>query len=372
MQPAAQPALSTSVRSFHRSVPRANLLANLVAVGVAVGVAGPALAGGDLLLIPDSGADRVWAFNAADGSLVSNNYFPADGIMKQVIQIVPSGTGTLLMADEQMKSVFEYTSSGTYIRTLASPKDGVTNGAYGICVKDGFAYFTTGFNSGTGVGRIVRVTLGGGDPSPTLFCDFTSEGDPRGIVPFGSGFLVGNSTTDDIEFVSATGVVSSVPFADSDGVISFDFPQQIHLLPDGGIMLTGFSDPFGIYFFDSVGQGSGGFTPPQVFLSPRGCFLLDNGNYLYTGGTRVDAIDGKTFTNANVVNQLGASFRWITRFTPPAPCAADIDGNGQVDAADLAALLGDWGATKSPANVDGAGTVDAADLAVLLGAWGPC
>ncbi|MCE2885763.1 MAG: hypothetical protein LW806_12825 [Planctomycetaceae bacterium] len=277
MQSAAQPVLSATVRSLRRTA--------LIASVVAVGVAGPTLAGGDLLLIPDSGADRVWAFNAADGTLVSNNYFPADGIMKQVIQIVPSGTGTLLMADEQMKSVFEYTSSGTHIRTLASPADGVTNGAYGICVKDGFAYFTTGFNTGTGVGRIVRVTLGGGDPSPTLFCDFTSEGDPRGIVPFGSGFLVGNSTTDDIEFVSATGVVSSVPFADSDGVISFDFPQQIQVLPDGGIMLTGFSDPFGIYFFDSVGQGSGGFTPPQVFLSPRGCFLLDNGNYLYTGGS---------------------------------------------------------------------------------------
>jgi hypothetical protein len=163
-----------------------------------------------------------------------------------------------------------------------------------------------------------------------------------------------------------------VPFADSDGVISFDFPQQIQALPDGGIMLTGFSDPWGIFFFDAAGQGSGGFTSPQVFLSPRGCYLLDNGDYLYTGGTRVDVIDGKTFINANVANQLGASFRWITRFTPSAPCVGDVDGNRQVDAADLAALLGDWGATKSAANLDGTGTVDASDLAILLGAWGDC
>ncbi|MFM7260635.1 MAG: hypothetical protein ACKO3W_08530 [bacterium] len=357
---------SAFVRSIDLSVPVA--LATLAAATMT----GSSLAGGDLLLIPDSGADKVWAFNASDGTFVSNNYFPADGIMKQVIQIVQSGNGTLLMADEQMKSVFEYTESGTYIRTLASPADGLTNGAYGICVKDGFAYFTTGFNTGLGNGRIMRVALGSGSAPATVFCDFSSEGDPRGIVPFGSGFLVGNSTTDDIEYVSGSGVVSPVPFADSDGVISFDFPQQIQLLPDGGIMLTGFSDPFGIYFFDSTGQGSGGFTPPQVYLSPRGCFLLDNGDYLYTGGTRVDAIDGKTFANANVVNQLGASFRWITRFTPTAPCIGDIDGNGQVDAADLAALLGDWGVTKSPANLDGTGTVDAADLATLLGAWGPC
>ncbi len=51
-------------------------------------------------------------------------------------------------------------------------------------------------------------------------------------------------------------------------------------------------------------------------------------------------------------------------------CPADLDGNGQVDAADLAALLGAW-ATHA-GDVTGDGTTDAADLAVLLGAWGPC
>ncbi len=355
----------------NRPMPRALPLRLLSPAILSIfGLATCASAAGDILLIPDSGADKVWAFNASDGTYITNNYFPADGIMKQVIQIVQSGNGTLLMTDEQEKKVFEYSESGTYLRTLASVSDGVTTGAYGICVKDGFAYFTSGFNSGAG--KIFRVALDGSGAPPTVFCDFAAEGDPRGIIPFGSGFLVGNSTTDDIEFVSATGVVSPVPFADSDGIISFNFPQQIQPLSDGGIMLTGFSAPWGIYFFDATGQGAGGFTSPQVFLSPRGCYLLDNGDYLYTGGTRVDVIDGKTFINANVANQLGASFRWITRFTPTPTCTGDVDGNGQVDAADLAALLGDWGATKSAANLDGAGTVDASDLAILLGAWGDC
>ena len=364
---------SSSLAQFVSPAARASAAlapAALVSCIAALGSVSLAHAAGDILLIPDSGADKVWAFNASDGTFISNNYFPADGIMKQIIQIVPSGNGTLLMTDEQEDKVFEYSESGTYLRTLASVTDGVTTGAYGICVKDGFAYFTSGFSSGQG--KVFRVALDGSGAPPTVFADFALEGDPRGIIPFGSGFLVGNSTTDDIEFVSATGVVSPVPFADSDGVISFDFPQQIQALPDGGIMLTGFSDPWGIFFFDAAGQGSGGFTSPQVFLSPRGCYLLDNGDYLYTGGTRVDVIDGKTFINANVANQLGASFRWITRFTPSAPCVGDVDGNRQVDAADLAALLGDWGATKSAANLDGTGTVDASDLAILLGAWGGC
>ncbi len=53
------------------------------------------------------------------------------------------------------------------------------------------------------------------------------------------------------------------------------------------------------------------------------------------------------------------------------PCPTDIDGNGQTDAADLAALLGQWGVAGGSADFNGGG-VDASDLAVLLGAWGAC
>ncbi len=56
--------------------------------------------------------------------------------------------------------------------------------------------------------------------------------------------------------------------------------------------------------------------------------------------------------------------------TCPEPNPADLDGNGTVDAADLAILLGQWGGKGGSADLDGNGTVDAADLAILLGAWG--
>jgi hypothetical protein len=51
-------------------------------------------------------------------------------------------------------------------------------------------------------------------------------------------------------------------------------------------------------------------------------------------------------------------------------CPADLDGNGNVDGADLAILLGGWGGLGG--DIDGNGITDGADLAVLLGAWGPC
>ena len=52
------------------------------------------------------------------------------------------------------------------------------------------------------------------------------------------------------------------------------------------------------------------------------------------------------------------------------PCPADLNGDGVVNASDLAGLLGGWGPTNG--DVNGSGSTDAADLAALLGAWGNC
>ena len=54
-------------------------------------------------------------------------------------------------------------------------------------------------------------------------------------------------------------------------------------------------------------------------------------------------------------------------------CPADLTGDGQVGAADLAQLLGSWGPNPGhPADFNDDGMVNAADLAQLLGSWGPC
>ncbi|MBL9119552.1 MAG: hypothetical protein JNL80_06545 [Phycisphaerae bacterium] len=54
-------------------------------------------------------------------------------------------------------------------------------------------------------------------------------------------------------------------------------------------------------------------------------------------------------------------------------CSADLNGDGVVDAQDLAILLGAWGSTSDPASdINYSGLTDATDLAILLGSWGPC
>lgn len=47
----------------------------------------------------------------------------------------------------------------------------------------------------------------------------------------------------------------------------------------------------------------------------------------------------------------------------------DLDGDGTVNATDLAMLIGAWGSTTGDADLDADGVVGPADLAMLLGAW---
>ncbi len=65
---------------------------------------------------------------------------------------------------------------------------------------------------------------------------------------------------------------------------------------------------------------------------------------------------------------------FIINVDPAAGPNPDLDNDGDVDAADLAMLLGSWGPCADcqdcPADLDGDCTVGAADLAILLGNWG--
>jgi hypothetical protein len=53
-------------------------------------------------------------------------------------------------------------------------------------------------------------------------------------------------------------------------------------------------------------------------------------------------------------------------------CAADIDGNGQVDVDDLIAILLAWGTEDAAVDIDGDDVVDVDDLSVLIIFWGAC
>lgn len=55
----------------------------------------------------------------------------------------------------------------------------------------------------------------------------------------------------------------------------------------------------------------------------------------------------------------------------PVECLSDLNGDGDVDAADLGLLLAGWG-LGGATDINGNGTTDAADLGLVLAAWGSC
>jgi formylglycine-generating enzyme required for sulfatase activity len=117
------------------------------------------------------------------------------------------------------------------------------------------------------------------------------------------------------------------------------------------------------YVADTTGGNSGS---PIIRESDGAAIgIHTNGGCTAGGGANF----GMTFANASLLQAI-ANPQGIAAVTPP----SDLNGDGQVDAIDVALMLGSWGepCTQSPcADLNGDGIVSAADLALQLGAWPP-
>ncbi|MFM2165455.1 MAG: Copper binding protein plastocyanin/azurin family [Planctomycetota bacterium] len=134
------------------------------------------------------------------------------------------------------------------------------------------------------------------------------------------------------------------------------------------------------------------FLPSSLKVAPgdRIRWVRTAGNHTVTSGADCTA-DGVHFDG--LLSLTSTEFAWIVPqsaagSTIPYFCAphcifgmtgtisvsgqanpADINGDGSVNASDLALLLNAWGTSDAAADVDDNGLVDAADLAAVLGAW---
>ncbi len=103
--------------------------------------------------------------------------------------------------------------------------------------------------------------------------------------------------------------------------------------------------------------------------------VLENLALTAGGGAYVDAssflaLDGSTICS-NLPDQVFGDHS--SAGSVVCGCAGDITGDGGIDGADLATILGSWGPCSGVASdLNSDGFVDASDLAIVLGAWGPC
>ena len=331
-------------------------------------VAVPALAAGPaepVLLVPESTGRNLWAFSPVDGALISNNYVPNKGVLSVPRWAIGLPSGTILVADLTLDRVVELEPDGDLLRVVIGPQDGLDE-PLGIEVREGALYVCSRVQQ-----RIWKVDLE--TRAVSTWWNATGVATPYDIVFRESDAIVVDADGDQLERVSLDGQWLGT-LVTSNGVTGFNFPLQLQRMGNGDLLVTGFLSPTGLWRHDGESGAFVRAVSPTAF-SPRGVYELENGEWLYTAGSRVRAVNPKTGQERAIVQQTNGSFGFIEPFTPVVidPCPGDLDDSGRIDAADLTAMLAAWGSCAGcEPDLDGDGFVAASDLALMLGAWGRC
>ncbi len=224
----------------------------------------------------------------------------------------------------------------------------------------------TGASRVNNQGRVVGWIGGNSSPNSYVY-DLATES----YTIMSSAFAGPNTKTTATD-VSEAGVVVGSRMS-ANGQITYGYTWT----PGGGATLLPLP-PAGFQpFVSPSGINSAGTVVGTIYTSTASAraFVYDPVHGIRDLNTLTTPSAGFVLNAATAINDNG----WIVGYgsggggmtrsfvlKPIVP--ADLDGNGHVDAADLASLLAAWGGT-GPADLDGDGVVGASDLAVLLAAW---
>ena len=231
---------------------------------------------------------------------------------------------------------------------------------------DSWQYGEVAANGGAGTGNEVQM-VERADGSIMLNSRQFSGGGWRKTAVSGDGGATWSALVNDDELPDPSCMAGVIALTDP-----IDGFAQSRLVFSGPNNATARTNGFAWLSYD------GGVTWPRksrVYI----------GSYAYSLPVPIDCDRFGVFFEKDGNSRITLAFVDFTDFTANAddfadegtcvaapPCTGDVDGSGAVDAADLAAVLGAWGASTGAADVNGDGSVDAADLAAALGAWGAC
>lgn len=283
----------------------------------------------DVLLIPDSNSDRVWAFSAADGSLIDDAFIADPGTVNGInvfdrpIEVLIAGDGSLLVTDQFADVVSRFNPDGSFVDvfSLGGVRDtNIMNNIRGGHVLTG----------GDGAGDVLVTNSGafndlavsqknvkrldpvdGTEKKDFAFNRYGGIRGPFDVIEYNGEVLVADEGQDKIVRYTLDGKFNE-RFTSSFVVPQLDFPQQMAIAGNGNLLVCSFSNGV-ILEFDSNANLVGQYDPGTLDLY-RGIAELDNGNLLVSTTTGVFEV---TRTGIVVETQAqGTGFRYMTRWTP--------------------------------------------------------
>lgn len=278
---------------------------------------------GGLLLVPESGADRIIALDPETGDVVDENFIDGSGVFSTPIKVLQSlDKSTLYISDQVGDVVHEVDNDGNYLGVFApagGANPGILDNVRGLAYREGTDHILVCDGNNDVVSEF--------DNSGTLSGSFTTPGfiDPFDIVYWAVNdqYLVcdisGSGATDAIRVFDNAGAYVS------DFATGIAFPEQISLSPSGNILVATFSSPSGVYEYLPDGTQVGYYN---VVEGCRGVYELPNGNLLVTSGTGIYEVSKSNTLVDTKIEVSGASMRFVSFVSPP---SSGVNVTFQVD-----------------------------------------
>ena len=254
------------------------------------------------------------------------------------------------------------------------------------CVDGGNQSGDWGFVGGTQYGRVHRGTSGvslqviselGGNNTVTIEAIELDSGGGDGLID-----LIVSSDEAEVIYLFQGNASETDGFGDLIPVaVSEPVEDVLSIDADGDgdmdIVMTAPSSDTPLILLRNDGGGSGlvGGLNGNTWSRQN----MNSGNPL-SDIEPIDVNDDKDIKQAilgaggapNLRGELAATMEQ-TNILLDSDCVADIDGDDEVNVADLLILIGAWGPCPGcDADLDDDGEVNVADLLILIGAWGPC
>jgi hypothetical protein len=269
-----------------------------------------------LLLVPDSGGDRVMAFYPDTGDLYDENFIPSDptNLATPIQTAFHPDKNSFLVSDQINDGLIQYDLDGNFMGWFA-PAGGVNNNILdnvrGWELKENNNILVT-CASGTNQHAIAEFDANGNFLGNFISPNPTQMAGPWSIIcrrNYGD-YLVTADGTDAVHQydVSGTWIGDLVP--------SINFPEQISIASTGNLLVAAFSSPSGVYEYTDDGTYVGYYG---VVTGLRGVYELGNGNILVTNGSGVYEINRANELVSTKISGVNARFISFIEGSGPGP-----------------------------------------------------